>query len=102
MTGCMGAVEIRQTPPTVRQVYALAAALCERAGEEVPYRERRRAPSDDNPRLHSPVRLFDRVTVVSYNTVFVTFTSLPDAATREGNSRLSGGRTSSHEGFGGR
>jgi hypothetical protein len=29
-------VETRRTPPTVRQVYALAAALCERAGEEFP------------------------------------------------------------------
>jgi len=26
-------------PPTVRQVYALAAALCERSGEEFPTRE---------------------------------------------------------------
>jgi hypothetical protein len=26
----------RDRPPTVRQVYALAAALCERAGEEFP------------------------------------------------------------------
>jgi hypothetical protein len=26
----------RPRPPTVRQVYALAAALCERAGEEFP------------------------------------------------------------------
>lgn len=32
----MGAVEIRKAPPTVRQVYALAAALCERIGEEFP------------------------------------------------------------------
>lgn len=32
----MEAVEIRNTHPTVRQVYALAAALCERAGEEFP------------------------------------------------------------------
>jgi hypothetical protein len=32
----MEAVETRKTPPTVRQVYALAAALCERAGEEFP------------------------------------------------------------------
>jgi hypothetical protein len=30
------AVETRKTPPTVRQVYALAAALCERMGEEFP------------------------------------------------------------------
>jgi hypothetical protein len=32
----MRPVEIRKTPPTVRQVYALAAALCERMGEEFP------------------------------------------------------------------
>ena len=32
----MTAVETRTTSPTVRQVYALAAALCERAGEEFP------------------------------------------------------------------
>lgn len=32
----MRLVEIRKTPPTVRQVYALAAALCERMGEEFP------------------------------------------------------------------
>jgi hypothetical protein len=29
-------MEVRKTPPTVRQVYALAAALCERMGEEFP------------------------------------------------------------------
>jgi len=29
-------MEIRTPPPTVRQVYALAAALCERMGEEFP------------------------------------------------------------------
>jgi hypothetical protein len=29
-------METRLTPPTVRQVYALAAALCERMGEEFP------------------------------------------------------------------
>jgi hypothetical protein len=29
-------METRTTPPTVRQVYALAAALCERMGEEFP------------------------------------------------------------------
>jgi hypothetical protein len=32
----MGTVETRGTHPTVRQVYALAAALCERMGEEFP------------------------------------------------------------------
>ena len=32
----MTAVETRRTAPTVRQVYALAAALCERMGEEFP------------------------------------------------------------------
>ncbi len=32
----MNAMEIRTPPPTVRQVYALAAALCERMGEEFP------------------------------------------------------------------
>ena len=32
----MRLVEIRKSPPTVRQVYALAAALCERMGEEFP------------------------------------------------------------------
>jgi hypothetical protein len=29
-------MEVRGAPPTVRQVYALAAALCERMGEEFP------------------------------------------------------------------
>jgi hypothetical protein len=29
-------MENRETTPTVRQVYALAAALCERLGEEFP------------------------------------------------------------------
>jgi hypothetical protein len=29
-------MEIRTSAPTVRQVYALAAALCERVGEEFP------------------------------------------------------------------
>jgi hypothetical protein len=29
-------METRMTAPTVRQVYALAAALCERMGEEFP------------------------------------------------------------------
>jgi hypothetical protein len=29
-------MDTRRTPPTVRQVYALAAALCERMGEEFP------------------------------------------------------------------
>jgi len=29
-------METRTPPPTVRQVYALAAALCERMGEEFP------------------------------------------------------------------
>jgi hypothetical protein len=29
-------MEARRTAPTVRQVYALAAALCERMGEEFP------------------------------------------------------------------
>jgi hypothetical protein len=32
----MDAMETRSSPPTVRQVYALAAALCERMGEEFP------------------------------------------------------------------
>ena len=32
----MALMEIRRPPPTVRQVYALAAALCERMGEEFP------------------------------------------------------------------
>jgi hypothetical protein len=32
----MGAVLSCNPPPTVRQVYALAAALCERLGEEFP------------------------------------------------------------------
>ena len=36
-------------PPTVRQVYALAAALCERAGEEFP--ETREAASELIERL---------------------------------------------------
>ena len=31
-----GRMESLKTPPTVRQVYALAAALCERMGEEFP------------------------------------------------------------------
>jgi hypothetical protein len=29
-------MQTRETAPTVRQVYALAAALCERLGEEFP------------------------------------------------------------------
>jgi hypothetical protein len=29
-------VELMARPPTVRQIYALAAELCERAGEEFP------------------------------------------------------------------
>ena len=37
------------TSPTVRQVYALAAALCERAGEEFP--ETREAASETIERL---------------------------------------------------
>jgi hypothetical protein len=36
-------------PPTVRQVYALAAALCERAGEEFP--ETREGASETIERL---------------------------------------------------
>jgi hypothetical protein len=32
----MDAMEIRKPAPPVRQVYALAAALCERVGEEFP------------------------------------------------------------------
>jgi hypothetical protein len=32
----MGAMPSRNPPPTVRQVYALAAELCERMGEEFP------------------------------------------------------------------
>ena len=49
--------------PTVRQVYALAAALCERAGEEFP--ETREAASETIERLriengHPAPRLDDR------------------------------------------
>jgi hypothetical protein len=44
---------IRQpgAPPTARQIYALAAALCERAGEEFP--ETRAAASETIERLRS-------------------------------------------------
>jgi hypothetical protein len=49
-------------PPTIRQVYALAAALCERAGEEFP--ETRESASDTIERLriengHPAPRLAD-------------------------------------------
>jgi hypothetical protein len=49
-------------PPTVRQVYALAAALCERAGEEFP--ETRESASETIERLriengHPSPRLVD-------------------------------------------
>jgi len=42
-------MEIRTPPPTVRQVYALAAALCERMGEEFP--RTREAASETIERL---------------------------------------------------
>jgi hypothetical protein len=42
-------MEIRRPPPTVRQVYALAAALCERMGEEFP--RTREAASETIERL---------------------------------------------------
>jgi hypothetical protein len=42
-------MESRATPPTVRQVYALAAALCERMGEEFP--RTREAASETIERL---------------------------------------------------
>jgi hypothetical protein len=45
----MRAMEIRTAPPTVRQVYALAAALCERMGEEFP--RTREAASETIERL---------------------------------------------------
>jgi hypothetical protein len=45
----MSAMEIRASPPTVRQVYALAAALCERMGEEFP--QTREAASETIERL---------------------------------------------------
>lgn len=49
-------------PPTIRQIYALAAALCERAGEEFP--ETRERASDTIERLriengHPAPRLVD-------------------------------------------
>jgi hypothetical protein len=49
-------------PPTIRQVYALAAALCERAGEEFP--ETRESASETIERLriengHPAPRLAD-------------------------------------------
>jgi hypothetical protein len=45
----MGGMEIGSIPPTVRQVYALAAALCERMGEEFP--RTREAASETIERL---------------------------------------------------
>jgi hypothetical protein len=42
-------METRTPPPTVRQVYALAAALCERMGEEFP--RTREAASETIERL---------------------------------------------------
>jgi hypothetical protein len=42
-------MEIRTAPPTVRQVYALAAAVCERMGEEFP--RTREAASETIERL---------------------------------------------------
>jgi hypothetical protein len=42
-------METRAIPPTVRQVYALAAALCERMGEEFP--RTREAASETIERL---------------------------------------------------
>jgi hypothetical protein len=42
-------MELRTPPPTVRQVYALAAALCERMGEEFP--RTREAASETIERL---------------------------------------------------
>jgi hypothetical protein len=45
----MSGMEIRTPPPTVRQVYALAAALCERMGEEFP--RTREAASETIERL---------------------------------------------------
>jgi hypothetical protein len=45
----MDAMEVRTPPPTVRQVYALAAALCERMGEEFP--RTREAASETIERL---------------------------------------------------
>jgi hypothetical protein len=45
----MSGMEMRAAPPTVRQVYALAAALCERMGEEFP--RTREAASETIERL---------------------------------------------------
>jgi hypothetical protein len=45
----MSGMEIHTAPPTVRQVYALAAALCERMGEEFP--RTREAASETIERL---------------------------------------------------
>jgi hypothetical protein len=35
-SGCFDVSMRDEAPPTVRQIYALAGALCERAGEEFP------------------------------------------------------------------